>query len=33
VIVGERGELAARLRAQHLHVEHLHVGPSPAPSC
>lgn len=32
VIVGERGELAASLRAQHLHAEHLDVAPPPPPT-
>jgi uncharacterized protein YcaQ len=32
VIVGERGELAASLRAQHLHADHLHVTPPPPPT-
>jgi uncharacterized protein YcaQ len=32
VVVGERGELAAPLRAQHLHAEHLAVEPPPPPA-
>jgi uncharacterized protein YcaQ len=32
VVVGERGELAGPLRAQHLHAEHLAVEPPPPPS-